>query len=208
MKSKKNKILIILAALIIARIIIVIWESNKKPDHTEAAALNTQPAQLNDLNPDANLSKAPEEAVTAQNPANTSRNEMCQIMLGHYKNIDEVKKIEKVSVRFLNIHKKVDGIVYRTRFFYKDSAENEIPTYLLYKEDQNDEEHLIEKTSYKKGPQFLKIEKAQGEIIYTEEGMNIGTDQDMFLHYENKILKDLQGVRPTPEAKDFIECRY
>lgn len=208
MKSRKNKVLIVLAVLIIARIIIVVWENNKTPDHTKASALNTQPTELNDLHPDANLSKTPEEAVTSQHSLSTSKNEMCQIMLAHYKNIDEVKKIEKFSVRFLNIHKKIDGVVYRTRFFYKDSAENEIPTYLLYKEDQNDEEHLIEKTSYKKGPQFLKIEKAQGEVIYTEEGMNIGTDQDMFLHYENKILKDLQGVNPTPEAKDFIECRY
>lgn len=206
MKSKKNKVLIILAVLIIARLLIVVFESHKDEKETTATSV-TSSADSAELNPDATLSKTPAEAVTAQN-TNTTRNEMCQIMKDHYANMESVKKIEKVSVRFLNIHKRVDGIVYRTRFFYKDSSENEIPTYLLYKEDQNDEEHLIETTAYKKGPQFLKIEKAQGEIIYTEEGMNIGTDQDLFLHYENKILKDLQGISPTPEAKDFIECRY
>lgn len=206
MKSKKNKVLIILAVLIIARILIVVFETHKDEKETTTTSA-TNMADPTELNPDATLSKTPPEAVTAQN-TKSSRNEICQSLKATYANMDAVKRIEKESVRFLNIHKRVDGVVYRTRFFYKDSAENEIPTYLLYKEDQNDEEHLIETTAYKKGPQFLKIEKARGEIIYTEEGMNIGADQDLFLHYENKVLKDLQGVSPSPEAKDFIECRY
>lgn len=206
MKSKRNKVFILLAVLIIARILIVVFESNKNEKETTVTSVSESTAQP-EINPDANLSKAPAEAVTSQNTT-TTRTEMCQNMKDHYASMESVKKIEKTSVRFLNIHKRVDGVVYRTRFFYKDSAENEIPTYLLYKEDQNEDEHIIESTPYKKGPQFLKIEKARGEVIYTEEGMDIGADRDMFLHYVDGNLKSLSGVSPTPEAKDFIECSY
>jgi hypothetical protein len=206
MKSKKNILIIVLAVLVIARIVIAIIE-NKKIDHTTIDSNpSTSPEEVHALNPDANLSKAPEEAVTSQNPAVQS--DLCQSMRDHYQNLSEVQKMEKTSIRFVNIHKKVDGVVYRTRFFYKDSSESEIPTYLLYKEDQTEEDYLIETSPYKKGPQYLKIEKAPGTIIYTEEGVNIGADQDLFLHYENKVLKDLQGVSPQRPEKDFIECRF
>ncbi len=206
MKSKKNILIIVLAALVVARIVIVILE-NKKADHTDLSpTLSTSPAEVHTLNPDANLSKTPEEAVTSQNP--TAQNDMCSSMRDHYQNLSEVQKMEKTSIRFVNVHKKVDGVVYRTRFFYKDGSENEIPTYLLYREDQNEEDHLIETSPYKKGPQYLKIEKAPGTIIYTEEGVNVGAEQDLFLHYENKVLKDLQGITPQKEEKNFIECRF
>lgn len=206
MKSKKNILIILLAALIVVRIIIVLFE--KKADHTVTTAEPTSSriTDVQDLNPDANLSKTPEEAVTSQNA--TTQNEVCESMRSRFQNLSEVQKLEKTSVRFVNIHKKVDGIIYRTRFFYKDSSENEIPTYLLYKEDQDEVDHLIETSPYKKGPQYLAIEKAHGTIIYTEEGVNVGTEQDLFLHYENKILKDLQGINPLPAEKDFIECRF
>lgn len=205
MKSKKNRILIILALLIIVRIVIVIFENkNKVVIHSTPTTLAE--TQTRQLNPDANLAKSPNEAVTSQN--STTQNDVCKSMRAHYQNLNEIKKIEKSSMRFVNIHKKVDGLVYRTRFFFKDSSENEIPTYLLYREDKNEEPILIETTPYKKGPQYLKIENADGEILYTEEGVNMGVDQDLFLHYENKELKDLQGISPLREEKDFIECRF
>lgn len=204
MKSKKYILIIVLAALIVARIVIFVME-NKKADHSVLSPTAT-PAEVQVINPDVNLSKTPEEAVTSQNE--TSQSDLCQSMRAHYQNLSEVQKMEKTSIRFVNVHKKVDGVVYRTRFFYKDSSESEIPTYLLYKEDQNEEDHLIETSPYKKGPQYLKIEKAFGTIIYTEEGVNIGSEQDLFLHYENKILKDLQGISPQRSEKDFIECRF
>lgn len=206
MKSKKNILIIVLAALIVVRIVIVFLE--KKADHTVSTASSTSSSdtEVHELNPDANLSKTPEEAVTSQNA--TTQNDLCESMRSRYQNLSEVQKTEKTSIRFVNIHKKVDGVVYRTRFFYKDSSENEIPTYLLYKEDQDEVDHLIETSPYKKGPQYLTIEKAPGTIIYTEEGVNIGTEQDLFLHYENKILKDLQGISPLSAEKDFIECRF
>lgn len=205
MKSKKNILIIVLAALVVARMVIVFFE-NKKVDHAAVSPSVSTPSEAQTINPDANLSKTPEEAVTSQNE--TSKNDLCQSMRSHYQNLSEVEKMEKTSIRFVNVHKKVDGVVYRTRFFYKDSSENEIPTYLLYREDQTEEDHLIETSPYKKGPQYLKIEKSPGTIIYTEEGVNIGVDQDLFLHYENKVLKDLQGVSPQRAEKDFIECRF
>lgn len=205
MKSKKNILIILLAILVIARIVIVVLE-NKKVDHSTTSSSFTSPVEMHTLNPDVNLSKAPGEAVTSQNSMTES--DLCQSMRDHYQNLSEVQKMEKTSIRFVNVHKKVDGVIYRTRFFYKDSSENEIPTYLLYKEDQNEEDHLIETSPYKKGPQYLKIEKAMGTIIYTEEGVNIGAAQDLFLHYENKVLKDLQGISPQRSEKDFVECRF
>ena len=206
MKSKKNILIIILALLVTVRILIVLSEDNKV-DHAKLASDTTAThPDVHELNPDATLSKTPEEAVTSQNE--TSQNEICQEMRSHYQNLSEIQKMEKTSVRFVNVHKKIDGVIYRTRFFYKDTSENEIPTYLLYREDQNEEDHLIETSPYKKGPQYLKIEKTPGTIIYTEEGVNIGAEQDLFLHYENKVLKDLQGVRPVGEERHFIECRF
>jgi hypothetical protein len=206
MKSKKNILIIVLGVLIIARIIIVILENKKIENTAIDSAPSSSPVKEHTLNPDANLSKTPQEAVTSQNSVAQSDN--CHSMRERYQNLREVQKVEKTSIRFVNVHKKVDGIIYRTRFFYKDSSESEIPTFLLYKEDQNEEAHLIETSPYKKGPQYLKIEKSLGSIIYTEEGVNIGADQDLFLHYENKVLRDLQGVDPQRSEKDFIECRF
>lgn len=205
MKSKKNIVIIALAVLIVARVMIVFFE--KKADHTLSTTASNSETEVQVLNPDANLSKTPEEAVTSQNTT-TAQNDLCESMRSHYQNLSEIQKMEKASIRFVNVHKKIDGVVYRTRFFYKDSSENEIPTYLLYKEDQDGVDHLIETSPYKKGPQYLKTEKALGTIIYTEEGVNIGIEQDLFLHYENKILKDLQGISPERSEKDFIECRF
>ena len=206
MKSKKYFLIITLAVLIIARVIIFIFE--KKSDHTVTSTnTTTSPLEVQPINPDVNLSKIPDEAVTTQNDR-ISQSKMCDSMRSHYQNLSEVQKMEKTSIRFVNVRKKVDGIVYRTRFFYKDTSESEIPTFLLYKEDQDGVDHLIETSPYKKGPQYLKIELALGSIIYTEEGVNIGVEQDLFLHYENKILKDLQGITPQVAQKDFIECRY
>ena len=202
MKSKKYILSIVLAALIIARMAIVFFENeNVGPPISDSTSVT-----VTQLNPDANLSKTPNEAVTSLN--STTPNSACQSLRSKFQNLSEVRKIEKTSVRFVNIHKKIDGIVYRTRFFYKDSSENDIPTYLLYREDKNEDDYLIETSSYKKGPQYLKIEKSEGTILYSEEGVNVGIDQDLFLHYENKELKDLQGVNASSGKKDFVECRF
>ena len=59
MKSKKNILIITLAVLIIARVIIFIFE--KKADHTATSNLPNRTIEVQSLNPDANLSKIPEE---------------------------------------------------------------------------------------------------------------------------------------------------
>ncbi len=206
MKSRKKLLLIVLALLIIARVILTLVEKNKPLDHTDPGATPDVSMETRALNPDANLSKAPEEAVTSLHA--TNKDSLCQNLRNHYQNLKEIKRTEKTSVRFVNVHKKVDGVVYRMRFFYKDTSENEIPTYLLYREDHNEEEHMIENSPYKKGGKYLEIEKAQGSVIYTEEGVNLGVNQDLFLHFENNELKDLQGLSPMLAEKDFIECRF
>jgi len=154
-----------------------------------------------------NLSDSPPVAVTIHN-TDTTKNGICTSLRANYANLDEIKNNEKIDLRFVNVHKKVDGIIYRLRFFYKDSSENETPTYLVYKENQNEEDILTEKSAYKKGKLYNKIEKAPGEIIYTEEGLNIGLNQNLFLHFENKVLKDLQGTSPLTEKMGFVECHF
>lgn len=121
-----------------------------------------------------------------------------------YADIKEVKKIKSTSIRFVNTHKKIDGVIYRFRFFYKETSENEVPQYLLYQEDEQEEDHLIEVSPYKKGLKYLKFEKKNGETIYYEEGLNVGIDQNLFLHYENGQLKKIQG----PIEKKFHDCAY
>lgn len=207
MKSNKNLIIIIALTIIAVVGVFLIIKNIKTSVPNVSLGGSTTSVDLIPTNPDVNLSEAPEEAVTQQN-ASTSKNSICQSLRSSYANLSEVKKKEKVDLRFVNVHKNIDGVIYRLRFFYKDSSENETPTYLVYKENQNDEDILTEKSAYKKGKLYNKIEKAQGEIIYTEEGMNIGKDQDLFLHYENNVLKDLQGISPFPNEKDFIECRF
>ncbi len=204
MKGKKKVLLIVLALLIVTRLVLTVVENNKAKEGT-GTEFSSAPI-TESLNPDANLSKMPDEAVVAHH--DEDKDNLCQSLRERYSNIKELKKIEKVSTRFLNIHKKVDGLVYRLRFFYKDANESEIPTFLLYKEDKNEEAHIIENTAYKKGPQYLEIEKAAGTILYTEEGANLGKEQDLFLHFENNELKDLQGISPHLPVKDYIECRF
>ncbi len=207
MKANK-RLLIISGALTIIMIAGFFFYSQQSdsPDHTPVD-LSGESVSVDTVNPDVNLSEAPSEAVTQHNAVN-SKSIICESMKASYGNIEEVKKKEKVEIRFVNTHKKVDGIVYRLRYFLKDSSESEIPTYLVYKENQNDEDILTEKSTYKKGKLYNRIEKSTGEIIHSEEAINIGLEQDMFLHYENKVLKDLQGISPLPDVKDFIECRF
>lgn len=204
--------LINIGALIIVAIIGAFLFSNytRPPSSpTTNAILDTTapPSETRAENPDSTLLSKDEEASVSHNTA-----DMCQSLRTSFSEIEKIKQSESVDIRFVNHHKKVDGIVYRLRFFYKDSSENEIPNFLVYKENDNDEDILIEKSSYKKGKLYKKIEMALGETLYTEEGLNIGSDKNLFLHYENKKLKDLQGMIPNQSEKkdraNYIECRF
>lgn len=204
MKSKKNILLIVLAVLIIARLVIMFFENKNNEAELHSSNISGTVKVVAESPQAAPSVEGPAESVTTH----TSQADLCQLMRAEYQNLNDVIKRKKASVRFVNIHKQVDGVVYRTRFFYKESSESDIPTYLLYKEDQNEEPILIETSPYKKGKKYTEIEKAAGTIIYSEEGVNIGAAQDLFVHYENKELKDLQGINPELSTKDFIECRF
>lgn len=195
LKSKKKNLLALLVVLIIARVVLTLLENKEtnKQEQEHSALKNTIQLSRDNADPIKKLALVPVEQT-----------EFCQKLHVKYQNLDEVKKNKSTSVRFKNIHKNVEGNIYRLRFFYKDSSENEIPSYLLYLEDKNEEEHLVEKTSYKKGPLYSKIENVDGTVIYTEEGVNIETHGELFLHYENGDIKDLQGT----VEKNLVECRY
>ena len=206
-KNKKNlSILGILTVIMIVGAFFFLRQ-NASIYRPSAVSSNTLKTLKTTINSDVNLSDIPAEAVTERN-AKIAKNLICDSMKASYINIDEVKKKEKIDIRFVNIHKKVDGIVYRLRYFLKESSESEIPTYLVYKENQNDEDILTEKSAYKKGKLYNKIEKSTGDILYTEEAMNIGQEQDLFLRYENRALRDLQGVSTLQGEKDLIECQF
>ena len=132
----------------------------------------------------------------------------CQSLKSQLPSIEEWKKTEQLSERFVNVHKRVNGTVYRLRFFYKDHAEGDTPTYLLYVEDSGDVAHLLEKSSHKKGKEYARIENEAGEILYTEKGIAAGREESLFLHYVNSKLKGLQGTLPELNSKAFIDCRY
>lgn len=132
----------------------------------------------------------------------------CRTLKENLPTLEDYKKTQRVSERFVNVHKKVNGTIFRLRFFYKDHAEGETPNYLLYIEDPNEVAHLMEKSQYKKGAEYSRIEKSAGEILYSEKGINIGEDESLFLHYVNDSLKGLQGSVPELDSKAFIDCRF
>lgn len=203
MKSKRP-ILIVLAFLVAIRIIIVFFENKKS---LPSLINNDQTSTSNEtLGADATLSKTPEEAVTLLH--NSDKNNLCESMRARYQNLKEIKKIERTSIKFANTHKKVGQEIYHLSFFHKDDPTEDTPTYSLYIETPDQTLKLIESSSHKKGVEYKKIEKTQGSVLYSEEGLNVGKDQDLFLHFENDDLKDLQGVNSDAENKDFIECRF
>jgi hypothetical protein len=57
---------------------------------------------------------------------------------------------------------------------------------------------------------YLKIEKAKGNILYTENGFNLTEDNsgNLFLHYSNDLITGMQGVWQTNGASKNIDCRF
>lgn len=198
----KRRIIVWALATILIVVTFIISKYKKNPITTLEQQERTMPEEEI-----TSISDSPPAAFTLHNTDQDPKG-ACATLRANYARRDDIKNNEKIDLRFLNVHKKVDGLVYRLRFFYKDSSENETPTYLVYKENQNEEDILTEKSAYKKGKLYNKIEQAQGEILYTEEGLNIGSNQNLFLHYENKVLKDLQGTNTLAKESGFIECHF
>lgn len=148
------------------------------------------------------------DSSARNNPEFTSMEEDCSRLHQSYSSIKEIEKKFTPSLLFTNIHKQIDGKVYRLRFFFKDGTNGEIPTFLVYEEDQNEEELIIENTAYKKGPLYLKVERSLGENLYEARGYELA-ENDAFIHYENGKLKDLQGDFDfSGRGLIHLECRY
>jgi hypothetical protein len=126
--------------------------------------------------------------------------EYCLQYKDKYKNLSEIKKQHQTNVRYQNLHKTIDGEVFRLRYFYKDGAEGERLQYLVYKENAQEEDILIETSPYKKGKQYLKVENALGEIIYFEEALTLGKDETPYLVFTNGQLTHYQ--------ENDIDCRF
>lgn len=193
MKKNKKKILVfvILGILILARIII---QLESKPE------IDAIPGSMKMVSENEHV-ESKDKIDSRLSALLSSQCSDAQLL---FADIQEVKKIKTSSTRYVNTHKSIDGVIYRFRFFYKETSENEVPQYLLYQEDEAEEDHLIEVSPYKKGLKYLKFEIKNGETIYIEEGLNVGTDQNLFLHYENGQLKKIQG----PFEKKILDCTY
>ena len=183
MKKNKSKYFVLFALILLLAVRIYVHYQNNREDFPGAIRL----VEDNSLPENTKAS-----LIDAKKPLETSSN-LCHHTFEPFTKKAFIKKDKTSSSRFVNIHKKIDGVIYRFRFFYKETSEGEIPQYLLYQEDDQEEEHLIEVTPYKKGPKYQRNEKLNGEIIYTEEGINLGTNQDLFFHFENDQLKKVQG---------------
>lgn len=129
----------------------------------------------------------------------------CNTLKTTYANLEWLKKNKRPDLRFNNTHKKIGTQIYRLRHFFKDGDEGEIETYLVYLEDSLENASIVEKSSYQKGKLYLKIEAQEGQILYREEGLNLG--EHLFLHYVNNQLSSAQGIGPE-NSKEFVDCRF
>lgn len=144
-----------------------------------------------------------------QDDSNDSENQVCKKAALLFSNKKLVMSKYSPQLRFRNIHKKVDGTIYRLRFFYKDGDNGDIPTYLVYKEDSSENEFIVENTSKIKGKLYQKIEKANGEILYDSEAFELQGKNDLFIRYENEEIKELQGFLDIEAQERFpLDCIY
>jgi hypothetical protein len=212
--NRKNKIITALSSILLAVAVFFLLRSRElsqdsKPAHAYVPQANESSSSVaTDASDGIIHGDMPEEAMTSHQ--SDEKNTRCQGLRDIYRNSREVKANNTHSTRFYNLHKKIEATTYRLRFFYKDGAEGEAPTYLLYKEDNNGDEHIVESKSYKKGPMYQEIENAEGETTYTEEGLTTGKSKELFLHYVNNKLEMLQGnlAEGADPEKNFIDCKF
>lgn len=190
---------IILVSLLLLTIIACFFYFSNKSSLTVIPEFSSSSELNDDLK-----SKQFSEKQNASSDQNLTPNEtvvtICNEFKNKYKNVNEIKKQEVTNTRHQNIHKSVDGQIFRLRYFYKDGAEGERLQYLVYKENEQDEDILIETSPYKKGKQYQKVENALGKIIYFEEALTLGKDETPYLVYVNGQLTHYQ-------TKD-VDCRF
>ncbi|EQC47969.1 hypothetical protein [Bacteriovorax sp. Seq25_V] len=110
-----------------------------------------------------------------------------------YRKLGAGKLRTKSDLRFINKHFEYEGEVYRTRFFYDDGAEGDVPTYLVYKEDSDQFPVIIESSKYQPGKQFAFFNKNINVFLFTESGINqtLDSENEIFTHYENEKLIEI-----------------
>ncbi len=149
-----------------------------------------------------------------------SKQTICDELRVTYQHFDQLQKTNnklglKLEIRFENKHIQIDQIIYRLRYFIKDSDEGEIQTYLVYREDKPEIPTLIEKSSHQKGKLYKNLEQKldvekNGEILYNEIGINqqVNEDNTLFLHYINNQLMGIQGLHLIEKISQNIECHF
>ncbi len=193
----KRPIRFILVGLLVFIITGFVYYTFLKKSQSVIPELNSQAEIKNHLKDDhAKDMDNKEESTTSLNQSES----ICLEIKNKFKNVNEVKSQNQTSIRYQNLHKTIDGITYRLRFFYKDSSEGERLQYLVYKENSQEEDILVETTPYKKGKLYSKIENALGEIIYFEEAITVGKNESPYLVYINGQLSHIQ--------ENAIDCRF
>lgn len=172
---------------------VALFSKNKtKPNAELNTALNTSEKVVS--RPIENNSGAQNLVITSPTLDN-SKSDPCLELKNEnspYATLDRLKAKEKINSRFENVHKRLDGKVFRLRRFYKEGQEGEKPKFLVFEEDKNEEGVLKESSDYKPGNLYQKILEANAEVIYSEEGVQ--TANGLFLHYIDGKLHALQGT--------------
>ncbi len=131
----------------------------------------------------------------------------CQNVLEKIKTEDLVKNNNNYSVRFENLHFKMDGDIFRTREFYDYAPEGEVKSYLVYSEDLEENTNLLEKSKNNPGKKFTEfknfMQNNPSSIIFFERGYESKDNQD-YLIYTNGTLAAFQGT--YKESK--LECHF
>jgi len=165
---------------------------------------------LSNLSPVQNIVDQSTIKKSSPDLASVKQRSDCEILKQTYIDLGQLKKNHKLVLRFENIHKKIGQTIYRLRFFYKDGDEGEMENFLVYQEDSSENPHIIEKSFHKKGPLYLKIEKANGNILYTDNGFNLADDnsENLLLHYSNDKIMGMQGVLQNLDVLKNIDCHF
>ncbi len=129
----------------------------------------------------------------------TGTEQACQ---SAYAKLEKATSTSRGSLRFLNKHFEYEGEIYRTRFFFDDGQEGDIPTYLVYKEDKDSFPTVIETSKYEPGQKFKFFENKIKKYLYTESGLiqNLEKEDDLFTHYENDRLIEVISTN--------LNCKY
>lgn len=185
---------LILYLLIIATGVAIYYmvNDNFEPDdlHSEAPkAQKAIEAQVATPTPTAPLEATPVSGAE-QNPCTQKLQELSSL-----RPLSELKSTHQDELRMHNLHLRYDGEIYRLRQFYDDGDEGERLTYLVYIEDSDEFASIIERSPYKKGAKYLKLEQSYrrggAKLLFEELAYSV---DGLYLHYRNGKLVHAAGT--------------